>query len=448
VSGPRAIFVTVASAREQAGRLADLLRAEHGGMADFLVALAEFDRRRAWVELGYASLFLFLQRGLGLSASTAHFRQKAAQLVLRFPRVVEPLRDGRLCITTVFELAKVLTEENEAEVLPRFFRCSKDEAMAIVADLRPAPAVPQRPVVRALPAPAARAPPHDAPQLQPAEATVNKPVPGDGTSRAAGTSPPARPWPAAHGGAAPAASSGSPAAAGSVSPPGASASAGSVTPQGSTGALPPRSDAPPDPPGPGVAAPTEPGAGVPPASPAPFALAAQPPRDELTPLTRDRARLHVTVTRAFVGKLEAAQHALSHARPRAGAGELLEVGLDLILAGHARRRGLVARPRPPRPPEALKDGGVPAWVRREVWRRDRGCCQWPLEAGGVCGSRLRVELDHVKAKALGGKATVAGMRLLCRFHNQLAAREAFGDAWMDRYTRDPRVSEEGVGYAP
>ena len=36
------------TARESTMRLAELLRREHVAMADFLVALADFDRRRLW----------------------------------------------------------------------------------------------------------------------------------------------------------------------------------------------------------------------------------------------------------------------------------------------------------------------------------------------------------------------------------------------------------------
>jgi hypothetical protein len=63
-------------------------------MADFLVALADFDRRRLWLELGHTSLFAFLHRELGLSAGAAHYRKTAAELVQRVPEVVEPLRAG------------------------------------------------------------------------------------------------------------------------------------------------------------------------------------------------------------------------------------------------------------------------------------------------------------------------------------------------------------------
>jgi hypothetical protein len=51
----------------------------------------------------------------------------------------------------VVELAKVLTPENEAEVLPRFFHRSKAEAKAVTAELRPQP-VPERVVVTTVPA--------------------------------------------------------------------------------------------------------------------------------------------------------------------------------------------------------------------------------------------------------------------------------------------------------
>jgi hypothetical protein len=85
------------NARVLAGRLADLLRTEQNSMAGFLVALADFDRRRAWVELGHKSLFYFLHRELGLSTGASCYRKTAAHLVQKFPEIVEPLRDGRFC---------------------------------------------------------------------------------------------------------------------------------------------------------------------------------------------------------------------------------------------------------------------------------------------------------------------------------------------------------------
>ena len=90
------------------------------------------------------------------------------------------------------------------------------------------------------------------------------------------------------------------------------------------------------------------------------------------------------------------------------------------------------------PPPSSDPEYVPAHVRREVFRRDAGRCQWPLASGGVCGSTRRVELDHRIVRARGGPPTVDNLRCLCDVHNDVAAREVFGDRWMDRYTTNPR----------
>jgi len=97
-------------------------------MTDFLVALADFDRQRFWVQLGHSSVFYYLQRDLGLSTGAAH-------LIQRFPEVVEPLRAGKLCITSVVQLAEVITPENSAEVIPQFFHRSKQEAKAVAVEI-------------------------------------------------------------------------------------------------------------------------------------------------------------------------------------------------------------------------------------------------------------------------------------------------------------------------
>jgi hypothetical protein len=143
------------NARELTSRLLDLLRREQGAMGDFLVALADFDRLRLWKELGHTSLFYFLHRELKLSAGAAFYRKTAAELIQRLPDVVEPLRDGRLCLTSICELAKVITAENRADVLPRFFHTSKQEAKAVAAEIAPREAAPHRAVVTAVAPPVA-----------------------------------------------------------------------------------------------------------------------------------------------------------------------------------------------------------------------------------------------------------------------------------------------------
>jgi hypothetical protein len=136
------------NARELSNRLAELLKKERHALAEFLIALSDFDRKRGWVELGHSTLFNYLHRDLGLSKGAAFYRMTAAQLIQRHPDVVEPLRDGRLCFTSVVELAKVATAENIAKVLPRFFHVSKSQAKEVSAELDPRPA-PTRTIVTA-----------------------------------------------------------------------------------------------------------------------------------------------------------------------------------------------------------------------------------------------------------------------------------------------------------
>ncbi len=142
------------SARQLRDALATLLRTEQTAMAEFLVALADFDRRRGWEPLGHASLFAFLHVELRLSNSASFWRMSAARLLQRFPDLIEPLGDGRLCLSTTAELAKVLTKENRAEVAPRFFGLSAREAREVVAELLPRDVPPLRAVVTSMNKPA------------------------------------------------------------------------------------------------------------------------------------------------------------------------------------------------------------------------------------------------------------------------------------------------------
>src|SRR5512146_1096767 len=135
------------TARALTENLAALLRREHHALAEVLVALADFDQRRLWVEMGHASLFYYLHRELRLSKGAAQYRKVAAELIQQVPGIVEPLRRGDLCLSSIIEAAKVVTAENWQTVLPHFYGLSRREAMEVVADLQPHPAPPERTVI-------------------------------------------------------------------------------------------------------------------------------------------------------------------------------------------------------------------------------------------------------------------------------------------------------------
>ncbi len=63
---------------------------------------------------------------------------------------------------------------------------------------------------------------------------------------------------------------------------------------------------------------------------------------------------------------------------------------------------------------------IPVAVRREVWRRDNGCCSYvDPHSGRRCGSRYRLEIDHVVPFALGGATELWNLRIRCRAHHRL-----------------------------
>jgi hypothetical protein len=111
----------------------------------------------------------------------------------------------------------------------------------------------------------------------------------------------------------------------------------------------------------------------------------------------------------------------------------LEAALDLLLAANDKKKGLVKKPRAASARPSGSPRHIPAEVKRAVWTRDGGCCRWPVASGGVCGSTTRLEYDHIVPLARGGASTVSNIRILCATHNQLAARQVFGEAWMDRF---------------
>jgi hypothetical protein len=154
---------------------------------------------------------------------------------------------------------------------------------------------------------------------------------------------------------------------------------------------------------------------------------------QLEPLTPNLQRLHMTVSRQFLDKLDAARKGQGHAQPGASAEKVIEAALDLLLAQQAKRRGEVKRPQQnPRPVKNASQ--ITAAVRRAAWSRDDGKCQWLLDSGGICGSTLRLEIDHVVPRGRGGPSTIDNCRLACKFHNQLAACQVYGDGWMDQFT--------------
>jgi 5-methylcytosine-specific restriction endonuclease McrA len=178
---------------------------------------------------------------------------------------------------------------------------------------------------------------------------------------------------------------------------------------------------------------------APPSSPAPVAPppSPAPAASRVMPLAPERYAIQCTVPRSTYEKLQHARELLGHAAPSGDLAQLLDRALNALNEKLEQQKfAKTERPRPCHRSEKARQ--IPASVKRAVWERDGGRCTFVSESGHRCESRTKLEFDHVEPVATGGHATVQGLRLRCRAHNQLEAERKFGRDFMNAQ-RDPEV---------
>ncbi|WP_449658163.1 HNH endonuclease [Anaeromyxobacter paludicola] len=411
-----------------ARRLRELAGDERNVQADFLLHLDAFDRHRAYLDAGHASLWEFCLKALHLREGAAGRRIGAMRVLRRFPALEEALRDGRLCLSTLGLLGPVLTEGNREEMLARAAFQTRAEVERLIASIQPRPA--PKDGIRRVPGPLQR--------VAGAEEAIGAPGQAPEVAAGAATALPAE--------------------------------------------EPPPGDAPRD-----LRPSDESRAGSEPlalSTPAPSTLSHDRPasRPELRPVSEESYSLRLTLDAAFKGELDQLRQLLSHKLPNGDLAAVLREAVRCAIEKHGKRRGAVApkkvraqakgtgkkegsaegieergttakdraAPAAPRA-HALAAGpetggtardrqrrarrAIPAALRREVWARDGGQCAWRGEDGRRCESRWQLELDHVIPVALGGATTADNLRLACRAHNILSAERAFGREHMARFRR-------------
>jgi len=126
-----------------------LVANERAATATLLRALMELDTRRLYLREGCSSLFIYCTQVLHLAEGAAYNRIEAARTSRRHPAVLAALADGSLTLTSIRLLAPHLTDDNHRELLAAARHRSKREIEALIATLRPRPAVPT--VIRKVP---------------------------------------------------------------------------------------------------------------------------------------------------------------------------------------------------------------------------------------------------------------------------------------------------------
>ncbi len=210
------------------------------------------------------------------------------------------------------------------------------------------------------------------------------------------------------------------------------------------------------------------------------------PTQKVVQVSPRQYKITLVVGDAFKATLDRVRKILSHSVPDGNLEALLGRALDLVLAKDDRRHaapipkktarrtsrpdsaiegaGEVARKNPtdaaalngsvaaaPAAPQELSVDGeqtrrpdgresrrreyIPVDVVKALWARDQGKCCWALANGETCGSEFQVQPDHKIPVAFGGRSVLSNLRLLCRLHNLLAARRAFGEAFMAKFQK-------------
>jgi 5-methylcytosine-specific restriction endonuclease McrA len=142
--------------------------------------------------------------------------------------------------------------------------------------------------------------------------------------------------------------------------------------------------------------------------------------------------------------LSRVQEVLSHTMPGASTGEIIERLAEeflerhdpLIKAGRRKDKEKTnAQSLPPRRTDSIlqrkisRSQNVSQAVKQEVLRRAGGQCEYSHE-NRRCGSRYRLEVDHIIPKGKGGSDAIENLRCLCRNHNQMMAEREFGVSFM------------------
>jgi hypothetical protein len=168
---------------------------------------------------------------------------------------------------------------------------------------------------------------------------------------------------------------------------------------------------------------------------------AAPVPARVTPLSETRHEVRFTANDEVRKKLERAADLMRHANPKGDLAEIVERGLDLLIAKLEHDR-LAKTSRPQRASRGTKAGTIAAATVRAVFERDGERCTYSGPDGCRCPATTLLEIDHIIPRAEGGTDDLPNLRVRCRAHNRLHAEQCFGRAHVDRRI-DERQRQRG-----
>ncbi|HZX95422.1 MAG TPA: HNH endonuclease signature motif containing protein [Myxococcales bacterium] len=153
----------------------------------------------------------------------------------------------------------------------------------------------------------------------------------------------------------------------------------------------------------------------------------------LTPISDDVYKVQFNISREFRHEIRDAQDLLRHRIPDGNLAAIFQTALKLLVAQVRKERFALGRKArgSAKPSGEAKSRHVPAATKRAVFERDGGRCTFVDERGKRCEETGALEIDHIEGYARTHRHDLAGLRLLCRVHNQHAAEKMYGRDFMD-----------------
>jgi len=143
------------------------------------------------------------------------------------------------------------------------------------------------------------------------------------------------------------------------------------------------------------------------------------PRPEASrQIQEDKREVKLTVCKQLDHKLDQLKSRYSHKNQNPTMAELLELMADELLQKSKRHDAK------PAPVKSANPRSISKANRNYIRARDNNKCVYKdPDSGKTCGSQHLLEIDHIVPVALNGTNDIANLRLVCRSHNQMFAKQ-------------------------
>jgi len=136
----------------------------------------------------------------------------------------------------------------------------------------------------------------------------------------------------------------------------------------------------------------------------------------------------VSLPESTLAKLQKLQSYWSHKMPEASHEEILDrLIADALSVEEKKRFGTTGQETKAIPPVVDSHSAaeyniptrpaIPAEMRRQVWRKAQGRCEFTSSQGRRCNSQRTLEIDHIIPWSHNPEHDLKNLRLLCRAHN-------------------------------